>query len=229
MVGYVTMAAFVFALTFALFLAWPFIWKAATTLTFSETLGTGAANAGTGAGTSRAAKGTEAPGGWSWLEIGGLVAGIAVFIVFVVAVVVYIRRGPGETRDAKLKREREEALAGPARRFRIVTAGKAGKDATAFLGRQAGRAGQFLAKATNSELENQRRLLNKWKEEAGKITDEAEKMKVMDHINNETDKLRRNIEKWGARSNEEWENVKPYVADKDLPRAGSATPIEEGK
>ena len=180
MVGYVTMAAFVFALTFALFLAWPFIWKAATTLTFSETLGTGAANAGTGAGTSRAAKGTEAPGGWSWLEIGGLVAGIAVFIVFVAAVAVYLRRGSGETEEQRAKREAERIRREVAKpigrnRFAFVAgqAGRAGEAAGKAALRVGGRIGRFATTATNAELEKQREAIILMRKGLGEIQDKT--------------------------------------------------------
>lgn len=185
MVGYVTMAAFVFALTFALFLAWPFIWKAATTLTFSETLGTGAgsgagtgaANAGTG---SRVAKGTEAPGGWSWLEIGGLVAGIAVFIVFVAAVAVYLRRGSGETEEQRAKREAERIRREVAKpigrnRFAFVAgqAGRAGEAAGKAALRVGGRIGRFATTATNAELEKQREAIILMRKGLGEIQDKT--------------------------------------------------------
>lgn len=167
MVGSVTIVAFVFALVFALFLAWPAIWKLITVGYLSDT-GTGSAagtKAGTKAGTGGGAGGetTAAKGdvatGWSPLEIGGLVGGIAAFIAFVAIVVVFIRgRGSGEPGKDPL-----DAIEVDISRGRLRNAARGAtavtKETGSFLGRNAGKVARFVSVSTNAELKKQQELL----------------------------------------------------------------------
>jgi hypothetical protein len=88
-------------------------------------------------------------------------------------------------------------------RFRIVTAGKAGKGAASFVYRQAGIAGRFFAKATSATLEAQRKAILELKEELKTTKEAAVRAELEKHIEDQTDILIRNTEKWLARMPEE--------------------------
>jgi hypothetical protein len=210
MVTAVVVAAVVFALFFALFLAWPTIWDKITTVTRSETIDTKSASGDT----SRPKTDTEVnvpASGLSPAEIGGIIAGGVVFLIGLIFLIVWLRRrGSGspetpETPEAKKKRQKE-VLGGPARRFRIVTAGVTGKSAAAFLTRQGGRAGRYFLKGTSATLEKQRERIIQLQNDLEKVKDDLQRKEFQDHIDAEFEKYVRNTEKWFARVPEkEWE------------------------
>jgi hypothetical protein len=225
MVESVTIVAFVFALVFAIFLAWPSIWKLITVGYLSET-GTGSAagtkagtKAGTGGGNSTAAKDSvDAAGGWSPLEIGGLVGGIAAFIAFVAIAVVIVRsrRGkPPRTADSALKDALKMNISGSRTRNVARGAKELAKAAGRGVGRNVGRAARFVASldvTTNAELAKQKEELK----EMGKRLEQMRKansgdlVKFTEHILAQTEIFGRNVSKYRAKSNDAFEAIKKF-------------------